>query len=101
MSTGGSLHERGVAVLVLVLYIGTSIEKNLYNVLIASTAGVGEGSVTNAGLGIDIGSMVDEELHNISISTRGSLHQRGGVTYEGERGRERERGSKVLQPIIN
>ena len=74
MSTGGGLHERGVAVLVLVLYVSTSIEQNLHNILIASAAGVGEGSVTNAGLGVDISSMVDEELHYVSIPTRGSLH---------------------------
>jgi hypothetical protein len=59
MSTGGGLHERGVAILVLVLYVSTSIEQNLDDVLIAPTAGVGEGSVTDARLGIDVSSVVD------------------------------------------
>ena len=97
MPTRGSLHERGVAILVLVLYISTSIEQDLDHIFIASTASIGEGSVTNTRLGIDVGSVVDEELHDVSIATRGSLHKRGRVTYEGgrERGREkRGRGER-------
>ena len=95
MPTRRSLHERGVAILILVLYVSTSIEQDLDHVFVATTASIGEGSVTHTRLGIDICSMVDKELHNVSIATRGSLHKRGRVTYEGgkERGRE-ERGER-------
>ena len=80
MSARGSLHERGVAILVLVLYVRTSVEQDLDHVFIASATSIGEGSVTNAGLGIDVGSVVDQEFHNISIATRSSLHERGRIT---------------------
>ena len=80
MTTRSSLHERGVSILILVFHVSPRIKQDLDDILVSTAAGVRECSVANAGLGIDISSVVYQELHDVSIATRGSLHKGGGVT---------------------
>lgn len=47
MPARGCLHERGVAIVVLVLHICPRIQQYLHHVLVATATGVGQGSVPN------------------------------------------------------
>ena len=82
MSTGCCLHQRGVAILVLMFNVSGVLHQDVHNILIATATCVCQGCIANAGLGIDVGSMVNEQLHNVCIATRCSFHQRGGVTFD-------------------
>ena len=67
MAARGCLHEGCVAIVILVLHICPSIQKDPHHIFIPSTASIGQGSVANT-------------------TERGGGRERGGR----KRGRERE-----------
>jgi hypothetical protein len=47
---------------------------------VAIGAGVGEGGVPGAGLGVNLGTSLQQELDDVDMALLGGLHQRSGCT---------------------
>ena len=59
MTGGGSLHQRCVAVFVVIFNVGVGLEEYAYNLRVAGGTGIHQGGVTGGRLGIDICAVAD------------------------------------------